>query len=103
MRKPKGKAAKNASSLCLEGEMTIYRAHELKKVLLDSLQESDVVDIDLSAVTELDTVGVQLLILTKREAQAKQRMVRLSRHSPAVVEVFELLNLFPYFGDPLVI
>lgn len=87
------------SVLRIEGELTIFRAMELKPIVLASpLPE----EIDLSGVTELDTAGVQLLMLAKRTALAQQRELRLVGHSPAVIEVFELLNVAAYFGDPLV-
>jgi len=89
--------------LRIEGEMTIYRADELKQLLLAPLEHAAALEIDLSAVTELDTSGLQLLMLAKKTAQARQAELHLVRHSPAVLEVFELLNLAPYFGDQLVI
>ena len=86
-------------ALRIEGELSIYRATELKQALLD---EPRPVEIDLSGVTEIDTVGVQLLMLAKKTALAEQRELRLVAHSPAVTEVFELLDLAAYFDDPLV-
>lgn len=95
---------KNATSvLRIDGEISIYRAAELKQALLASLDQTEELEVDLAAVTELDTAGVQILMLVKRQAQATQRKLHLVGHSPAVLEVFELLNLAAYFGDPLVI
>jgi anti-anti-sigma regulatory factor len=37
-------------------------------------------------------------MLAKRTAQAKHGDVRLVAHSPAVLDVMELLNLESYFG-----
>ena len=85
--------------LRLEGEFTIFRAMELKPALLAN---PPVDEIDLSGVTELDTAGVQLLMLAKKTALAQQRNLKLVGHSPAVLEVFELLNVAAYFGDHLV-
>ncbi len=90
------------SSLRIEGEMTIYRALELKQEVLARLKESQALEIDLAGVTEFDTSGVQVLLLAKNAAHAGQRELRLVAHSPAVLEVFELLNLTMHFGDPLV-
>jgi len=84
-------------------EMTIYSAAELKPALLAALEQGDEVDIDLSVVSELDTSGVQLLMLLKREAVAAGKRLTLSGHSPAVLEVFELLGLGSWFGDPQVL
>lgn len=86
-----------------EGEMTIYRAAELKPALLDALAQSDEIELDLSSVSELDTSGVQLLMLMKREAVDAGKSLKLSGHSPAVLEVFELLGLGGWFGDPQVL
>jgi len=85
--------------LRIAGELTIFRAMELKPILL-AMPPVDV--IDLSGVTDLDTAGVQLLMLAKETALAAQRDVKLVAHSPAVIEVFELLNVAAYFGDHLV-
>jgi len=87
------------NSLRLEGELTIYRAAEIKQLLLGAQPATEV---DLSGVTDLDSVGVQLLMLAKREALAQQREMRLVAHSQAVIDVFELLNLAAYFDDPLI-
>ena len=46
--------------------------------------------------------GLQLLMLAKKTALAENRELRLVGHSPAVLEVFELLNVAAYFGDHLV-
>jgi len=86
-----------------EGEMTIYQVTELKHALLDALAHSDEIELDLSAVSELDTSGVQLLMLMKREAVASGKALKLSGHSAAVLEVFELLGLGGWFGDPQVL
>ena len=91
------------SSLRVEGEMTIYRAAELKQTLLTALDKPGTVEVDLSAVTELDTAGAQLLLLAKNTAHAKKRKLRLVAHSPAVLDVLDLLNLTSFFGDPLLI
>lgn len=90
----------SADALQLEGELTIPRAAELKPVLLDANAPTE---FDLSRVTSIDSAGLQLLILAKREALAAGRELRLVRHSQAVLDVFDLLNMAAYFGDHLVI
>ena len=91
-----------ASVLFVEGELTIYRAAELREMMLARVRQSAVLEMDLAGVSEIDTAGVQLLIMAKRSAAALGHELRLQAHSPAVLEVFELLNLAPLFGDPLV-
>ncbi len=88
-----------AQPLRIEGEFTIFRAAELKQTLF---VEPPITEIDLSAVTELDSAGLQLLMLAKKTALAQGRELRLTGHSEAVIDVFELLNVSGYFGDPVV-
>ncbi|MBX9937379.1 MAG: STAS domain-containing protein [Burkholderiaceae bacterium] len=91
-------------SLRIEGEMSIYRAQELKQLLLEPLQQPHTtVEVNLSGVTDLDTAGLQLLLLAKRTALQQEGQLRLVGHSPAVLGVFDLLNLAAHFGDDLVI
>ena len=95
-------AASGAHVVRVEGDMTIYRATELKDTLLQAVAAQPVVEVDLSAVSEFDSAGLQLLMLAKRVAQAAQRELRLVNHSPAVVDVLQLFDLAAFFGDPLV-
>lgn len=88
--------------LRIEGEMSIYKADELKTTLLSALGKDTTLEIDLSGVTELDTAGLQLLMLAKKTAQAAGGDLRLTRHSSVVADVFELLNVGAYFDDLLV-
>jgi anti-anti-sigma factor len=89
--------------LQIEGELSIYRADELKRALIEPLQSGVRLVVDLAAVTELDTCGLQLLMLAKRSAAKLGAEMQLVAHSPAVLEVFELLNVAAFFGDHLVI
>jgi anti-anti-sigma factor len=89
--------------LQIQGELSIYRADELKSALIEPLQSGVRLVVDLAAVTELDTCGLQLLMLAKRTAKAVGAELHLVDHSPAVIEVFELLNVAAFFGDHLVI
>ena len=96
-------AAHKQVDLRIEGELSIYRADELKRMLIEPLQPDVRLVVDLAAVTELDTCGLQLLMLAKRTAAKVGSQLQLVSHSPAVLEVFELLNVAAFFGDHLVI
>lgn len=90
------------SRLNLNGDITIYEAATLKNELLSVLQESEMLEIDLSDVTELDTAGLQLLLMLKSESQIENRQVRFIQHSNAVREVLDLCDLAALFGDPII-
>lgn len=100
------KAKKNDGilQLSIKDDMTIYNAESLKETLLGYCHsDTKELHLDLSAVAEIDSAGLQLLLLLKAEAQKRAFTLRLLRHSEAVIEVFELLKLGMYFGDPIVI
>lgn len=88
--------------LRIEGEMTIYRAEELKAQLAAHLANTEP-EINLAAVSEIDSAGIQLLIWAKKCAAAQQKVLHLSGHSPAVLDAIELMNLAGFFGDQLLI
>ncbi len=92
------------TSLCVEGELTIYRAAELRTCLQSALAgvaAGGALELNLAGVTEMDSAGVQLLMAARKSARAVQSELRLVAHSPAVLAVFETLDLAAHFGDAL--
>lgn len=88
----------------VQEDMTIYTALALKESFLNFCNSGvPELVVDLSGVTELDSAGLQLLLLLKAESQKRAFNLRLVGHSQAIIEVFELLKLSMYFGDPVVI
>lgn len=81
------------SALAVEGELSIYRAAELKAALLDALAAGEALELDLSKVTEMDSAGVQLVLLAAREAKAAGRRFGIAARSPQVDEVLQLCGL----------
>jgi anti-sigma B factor antagonist len=91
----------NTAVLRIEGEMSIYRASELRESLVAALATLDPgadLVVDLGAVTELDSSGVQLLMAAQLSAAATQTRLRLCATSPAVTEVFATLGLAAHFN-----
>lgn len=95
--------ARNGSTLKLDGELTIFEAAEARARLALDLAAGAPLELDLSGLLELDTAGVQVLLWAKREAGRLGFALPFAHHSPAVLEVFERLNLAGTFGDTLVI
>jgi len=88
--------------LAIEGDLTIYRALDLKEVLLGALRAAGAarveLRIDLGRVAEIDSAGVQLLMLVKHLAASHGQIVRLTAVSPAVRAVAEVLCLEEELG-----
>ena len=93
----------NVSQLAPEGELTIFTAADLKAQLAAALEVSPELEINLSQISEMDSAGLQLLIVAKNECQARNGSLRLTGHSPAVMEVLDICNMAAFFGDPVVI
>jgi anti-anti-sigma factor len=83
----------DTSVVAISGAMTIYDAAAGKDTLLEALNGAAELEIDLSEVAEVDTAGLQLLVLLMREAASAGKRVALSRHSPAVLEVFHCYRI----------
>ena len=86
--------------LRIEGELTIYRAAELREVLKGSLAavpEHATLGLDLRAVTEMDSAGAQLLLAAQKSAFATGRTLRVTATSAAVDEVLAILRLATQF------
>ena len=83
----------NAEVMRVEGEMTIYRAAELKPALLDAVRAHAAPALDLSAVTEFDSAGLQLLLVARQEAARLGKRLAVSAASSAVRDVFALLGM----------
>jgi anti-anti-sigma factor len=89
--------------LKLVGELTIYTVRQAQQELLAQLAKHPSLELDLSGIDEFDTAGVQLLYWLRRTASARGAQIPLLHHSPAVVEVLDLLDLTAYFGDPILL
>lgn len=85
--------------IALVGEMTIYEASQLKALLLEQLQASPQLEIDLSGVTDLDCSGVQIMLLLRQEAKTAGKPLQWMKHSPVVSQVLSLLNLSSLLGE----
>lgn len=87
--------------IVIEGELNIYTAMELKDTLLAGLLTNEELELNLSAVDEFDAAGLQLLIMAKQGASALGRTLKITGHTPVVLEILNLSGLGDFFGDPL--
>lgn len=96
--------AAGAAVLPIQGEFNIFTAAATKALLLDILDGATAdVEVDLADVTEIDSAGLQLMVMVKREAAARGKSLRFTRHSGPVLDLLDLCDLSGLFGDPVVI
>jgi anti-sigma B factor antagonist len=89
--------------LSIDDEMTIYSAAALKEELLGHLENSKELEISLENVSEMDSAGLQLMLVLRLEASRIGKELHFVKHSPAVIDVLETLNLAAHLGDPIVL
>jgi anti-anti-sigma factor len=97
------KAKKEVKKISIEGEMTIFRAQELRDAILPIITTCDEMEIDLSRVTEVDASGTQLMVSVKLESILLGKTLRYVGHSKSVMEMIDLCDLGSFFGDQVVI
>jgi anti-sigma B factor antagonist len=85
-------ATPDPAAFGVEGELTVYRAAELKAALVRAAR-ADAPLIDLAGVTEIDTAGVQLLLLARHVAAARGVPLRLAAASEPVRETMTFLGI----------
>lgn len=86
-------------TLRLQGQLTIYSARIFYTAVIGSLEQATVLEIDLSGISDIDSAGVQILMALKRKAVALKKELRLLKHSPVVLSVFDLYGLAGFFAD----
>jgi anti-anti-sigma regulatory factor len=79
--------------LAIEGELSIYRAAELRQWLDEQLPLDAELCIDLSGVTEIDTAGAQLLLAGQRLARERRCKLHYRDPSPCVQSLVALFDL----------
>ena len=90
-------------SQSITGELTIYTAASEKQHLQEFLETGDDLEVNLSQVAEMDSAGLQVLILMKQEAIRRNKKLRYTMHSKAVLEVLEMCNMTATFGDQVIL
>jgi anti-anti-sigma regulatory factor len=89
--------------LAIEGELSIYRAAELRQWLADVVPRGGALRIRLADVTEIDTAGAQLLLAGKRLAGERGCRLSYVDHGPPVLALLELFDLAAQLDDPIVL
>jgi anti-anti-sigma factor len=87
--------------LAIEGELSIYRAAELRQWLDDSLQPGRSVRLSLAGVTEMDTAGAQLLLAGQRLAAERACALHYTEPSDSVQALLALFDMSALLSDAL--
>ena len=96
-------SARVASSVCvtLRGELDIESAPRAHEALAKEATHGGTVVLDISQLAFIDSTGIRVLLVAWQESRAGTFTLRVTRGTPAVMRVFELLDLvdsLPFLG-----
>jgi anti-anti-sigma factor len=74
------------TSLKLEENLSIYNVKEIREKLVASLEDADLLELDLTDVKECDTAGLQIICSAKKSAGCKLKKLVISGISKPVEE-----------------
>lgn len=86
----------------LREELNIASVAEDRDHLVQLLEPSGELELDLQGLTEIDTAGVQLLVALRKEADSMGCACRLSGSGESVLETFGSLGLGHVLEEPVV-
>ena len=86
----------DSATVMAVGEIDVASSSDLLACLEQAVLEADDVRLDLDGVTFIDSTGVSVLIQMKVHAERVRRTMRVVAASPAVVEIFDQLELTDY-------
>ena len=91
------------TTYAITGDLTIYTAAAEKQQLQAFLDTADELELNLSQVGEMDSAGLQVLIVLKQEAARRNKHLRYTMHSKAVLDILEMTNTTASFGDQIIL
>jgi len=84
--------------LKFSGEMNIYYAAEIREAIQNTVDENEVIEVDLSLVTEIDTSGLQLLRAMYRSIQKHEKTLSYVKNESDVDQIIKLCSLGEALG-----
>lgn len=85
------------TSIAIDGELTVFTAHEIKTRVLAAMSQEGALNLDLSEVSEFDGAGLQLLLAARSEAVQRGGALQLTSPSDHVTAVLQLVGLSSHF------
>jgi len=82
MLKTRMEKSGGTGTLTLEGEMIVDHAEELKGIVLDALQHSGTLVLDLARISKVDLFGLQVLCSAHRSALKTDQKMSIHGEQP---------------------
>ncbi len=89
-----------SASIQLSGRQTIQEAEQTKRILLESLAESEALTLDCSAVDEVDLTFIQLIMALRKSAEHSGKALSLvTEADSAVLRALDEAGVWPEPGQ----
>lgn len=85
------------TSIAIEGELTVFTAHEIKTRMLGAMSPQGSLTVELGDVSEFDGAGLQLLLAAHHEAVRRGGALHLASPSSPVTAALQLTGLTQFF------
>ncbi len=83
------------ASVSLAGSLDSETAPLLDKTLVDLSATADAIALDLKGLTFISSAGLRVLFAAQKRQRAKGGQLAVSRMSPGVRKVFQIVNALP--------
>jgi anti-anti-sigma factor len=77
----------------VRGALTIYEVAELRDLLLEGLDQTRGLRLNLGEVSECDTAGIQLLYSARMSAREREKQFEITELSPSVQNTAEVIGI----------
>ena len=87
----------------LRGELDLASAPQAHEALAEEAMHGGTIVVDITQLEFIDSTGIRVLLVAWEESRAGAFTLRVTRGTPAVMRVFELLDLvgtLPFIGRP---
>jgi anti-sigma B factor antagonist len=93
MLKTRVEAVDGVAVVSVEGEVDLVSSEQLRRALLDALQESPQVTIDLTGLTFIDSSGLSALVDAHRRARDAGGVLTLRNPTPMLRRLLDITRL----------
>jgi len=84
------KKENDKTSLCIDGELTIYTAQQYWKEIVDDFVADKSLELDISGIEEVDTSGLQLLAAMDRKLSESGCEMKIIAASDVINEALQI-------------
>jgi anti-anti-sigma factor len=83
--------------ITIPSELTIYRVEELKSSILENLDSSEGILLDVTNISKIDSAGFQMIVAIKKFSMENDKEFEISEPSSNFENIIRLYGCYEYF------